>query len=112
MLTSRISLIVQSMGSIHSANAGSISGSCSTSNAITAVVSCAVSFIIGAVIGAVVHYCAVRKKCQKFYSLTIARKQQKQQPAPLYEDIVAQKGTVDPTHIELRENIAYGPVQN
>jgi len=61
-----------------------------------------------------VHYCAVRKKsnCQKFYSLTIAHKQQKQQPAPVYEDIVAQKGTVDPTHIELRENIAYGPVQN
>jgi len=62
----------------------------------------------------VVHYCAVRKKskCHKFYSLTIARKQQKQQPAPVYEDIVAQKGTVDPTHIELRENIAYGSVQN
>ena len=47
----------------------------------------------------------------KFYSLTITRKQQKQQSAPVYEDIVAQKGTVDPTHIELRENIAYGPVQ-
>ena len=29
-----------------------------------------------------------------------------------YEDIVAQKGTIDPTHIELMENIAYGPVQN
>jgi len=45
------------------------------------------------------HYCAVRKKskCQKFYSLTITHKQQKQQPAPVYEDIVAQKGTVDPT---------------
>ena len=65
-------------------------------------------------IGAVVHYCAVRKKsnCQKFYSLTIARKQQKQQPAPLYDDIVAQKGTVEVTHIELRENIAYGPLQD
>ena len=104
------------MGSMHSAihsvNAGSTSGSCSTSVAITAIVSIAVSFVTGAVIGAVMHYCAVRKKCQKFYSLTIARKQQKQQPAPLYEDIVAQKGTVDPAHIELRENIAYGPVQN
>ena len=94
--------------------AGSTSGSCSTSVAVTAVVSCAVSLIIGALVGAVVHYCAVRKisKCHKFYSLTIARKQQKQQPAPVYEDIVAQEGTVDPTHIELRENIAYGPVQN
>ena len=92
-------------------NAGGICGSCSTSVAVTAVVSCAVSFIIGALVGAVVHYCAAKKKCQKFYSLTIALKQQKQQPAPLYEDIVAQKGTVDPSHIELRENIAYGPVQ-
>jgi len=53
-----------------------------------------------------------KSKCHKFYSLTITHKQQRQQPAPLYEDIVAQKGTVDPTHIELRENIAYGPVQN
>ena len=53
-------------------------------------------------IGVVVHYCAVRKKskCQKFYSLSLARKQQKQQPAPVYEDIVAQKGTVDPTEGE------------
>jgi len=47
-----------------------------------------------------------KSKCHKFYSLTIARKQRKQQPAPVYEDIVAQKETVDPTHIELRENIA------
>jgi len=52
------------------------------------------------------HYCAVRKKskCQKFYSLTIGRKQQKQQPAPVYEDIAAQS-----QNIELKENIAYGP---
>ena len=97
-----------------STNEGSFCGSSSTGVAVTAVVSCAVSLIIGALVGAVVHYCAVRKisKCHKFYSLTIARKQQKQQPAPVYEDIVAQEGTVDPTHIELRENIAYGPVQN
>ena len=97
-----------------STNEGSFCGSWSTSVAVTAVVSCAVSLIIGALVGAVVHYCAVRKKskCHKFYSLTIARKQRKQQPAPVYEDIVAQKRTVDTTHIELRENIAYGPVQN
>ena len=86
--------------------------SCSTSVAITAVVSCAVSFIIAALVGAVVHYCTVRKKCdcQKFYSLTIARKQQQQQqqqqPAPLYDDIVGQS-----QNIELKENVAYGPVQ-
>ena len=97
-----------------SANAGSICGSCSTSVVVTAIASCAISLITGAVIGALVQYCTVRKKskCHKFYSLTIAHKQQKQQPAPVYEDIVAQKGTVDTTHIELRENIAYGPVQN
>ena len=100
--------------SFSSTNEGSFCGSCSTSVAVTAVVSCAISLIIGALVGAVVHYCAVKKKskCHKFYSLTIAHKQQKQQPAPLYEDIVAQKGTVDLTHIELRENIAYGPVQS
>ena len=82
--------------------------SCSTSNVITAVVSCVVSFIIAALVGAVVHYCIVRKKCdcQKFYSLTTARKQQQQQPAPVYEDIVAQS-----QNIELKENVAYGPVQ-
>ena len=95
-----------------SADPGSICGSCSTSVAISVIVSSVVSLIAGAVIGAVMHYCAVKKKCQKFYSLTIARKQQKQQPAPLYEDIVAQKRTVEPSHIELRENIAYGPLQD
>ena len=81
---------------------------CSTSVGITAVVSCAVSFILGAVVGAVVHYCTVRKKCdcQKFYSLTVARKQQQQQPAPVYEDIVGQS-----QNIQLKENVAYGPVQ-
>ena len=65
--------------------------SCSTSNVITAVVSCAVSFIIAALVGAVVHYCTVRKKCDchKLYTLTIAHKQQKQQPAPVYDDIVS-----------------------
>ena len=88
--------------------AGVIMCSCSTSNVITAVVSCAVSFIIAALVGAVVHYCTVRKKCdcQKFYSLTIACKQQQQQPAPVYDDIVGQS-----QNIELKENVAYGPVQ-
>jgi len=54
------------------------------------------------------HYCAVRKKseCQKFYSLTVGRKQQKKQPAPVYEDIAAQS-----QNIELKDNIAYGPIQ-
>ena len=82
--------------------------SCSTGLAITAVVSCAVSFIIAALVGAVVHYCTVRKKCdcQKFYSLTIARKKQQQQPAPVYDDIVGQS-----QNIELKENVAYGPMQ-
>ena len=80
----------------------------STSVAITAVVSCAVSFILGALVGAVVHYCTVRKKCdcQKCYSLTMVRKQQQQQPAPVYEDVIGQS-----QNIELKENVAYGPVQ-
>jgi len=85
-----------------------ISGTCSTSNAITAVVSCAVSFIITAVIGDVVHYAVVRKKskCRKFYSLIASHKQQKHQPAPVYEDVVGQS-----QRIEMKENVAYGPVQ-
>ena len=84
------------------------SSSCSANTAIAAVVSCAVSFIIAALVGAVVHCCTVRKKCdcQKFYSLTIAHKQQQQQPAPVYDDIVGQS-----QNIELKENVAYGPVQ-
>ena len=83
-------------------------GSDSTINIITAIVSCAVSFILGALVGAVVHYCTVRKKsnCQKCYSLTMVRKQQQQQPAPVYEDVVGQS-----QNIELKENVAYGPVQ-
>ena len=93
-------------GSTH--GAGNISALCSTSVTITAAVSCAVSFILGALVGAVVHYCSVRKKCdcQKFYSLTMARKQQQQQPAPVYEDVIGQS-----QNIELKENVAYGPVQ-
>ena len=85
-----------------------VQSSCSTSNIITAVVSCAVAFITGALVGAVVHYCTVRKKstCQKCYSLTVARKQQQQQPAPVYEDVIGQS-----QNIELKENVAYGPVQ-
>ena len=92
----------------HFPTAGVIMCSCSTNTAITAVVSCAVSFIIAALVGAVVHYCTVRKKCdcQKFYSLTIARKEQQQQPEPVYDDIVGQS-----QNIELKENVAYGPVQ-
>ena len=85
-----------------------VQGSCFTSNIITAVVSCAVSFVLGALVGAVVHYCTVKKKsnCQKCYSLTMVRKQQKQQPVPVYEDVVGQS-----QNIELKENVAYGPVQ-
>ena len=79
------------------------STSCSTSNVITAVVSCAVSFIIGALVGAVAHYCTVRKKSNCH---SISHKQQQQQPAPVYEDV-----TVPSQNIELKENVAYGPVQ-
>ena len=93
-------------GSSNEEDTTCICTSCYTSVAIAAVVSCAVSFIIGGLVGAVVHYCTVRKKsnCQKCYSLTVARKQQ--QPAPVYEDIVGQS-----QNIQLKENVAYGPVQ-
>ena len=49
-------------------------------------------------------YCEEEKK---FYSLTIARMKQQQQPEPVYEDIVGQS-----QNIELKENVAYGPVQH
>ena len=83
--------------------------SCSTDIAISVVISGAISFIVAALVGTVVHCCAVKKKpkCQKLYTLTIGRKQQqKQQPAPVYDDIVSQS-----PNIEMEENVAYGPVQ-
>ena len=82
------------------------SSSCSTSVTITAVVSCAVSFILGALVGAVVYYCTVWKKCD--VQKTIAHKQKNQQPAPVYEEVV---GLSQSQNIKLKENVAYGPVQ-
>ena len=95
-------------GSSNEEDTTCICTSYSTSVAITAFVSCAVSFILGSLVGAMVHYCTVRKKsnCQKCYSLTVARKQQQQQPVPVYEDVIGQS-----QNIELKENVAYGPVQ-
>ena len=78
--------------------------SCSTSVAIAAVVSCAVSFILGALVGAVMYYCTVRKKCD--VQKAIAHKQKNQQPAPVYEEVIGQS-----QNIKLKENVAYGPVQ-
>ena len=82
-------------------------GSDSTINIITAVVSCVVSFILGALVGAVVYYCTLRKKskCHNIYSMAISHKQQQQQPAPVYEDVI-----VPSQSIKLKENVAYGPV--
>ena len=85
----------------------SVQGSCSNNNIITAVVSSTVSFIIGTLVGAVVYYCAVRKKskCHKIYSTAISHKQKKQQPSPVCADFASQS-----QNIELKENVAYGPV--
>ena len=60
------------------------------------------SFILGALVGAVVYYCTVRKKskCDKIY---LTKKEQEQ---PVYADVVGQS-----KNIELKENVAYGPVQ-
>ena len=81
-----------------------VQGSCSTSVAITAVVSCAVSLIIGALVGAMVYYCTVRK-ISNCHNTCIACQQQKNQSAPVYADVVGQS-----QNIELKENVAYGPV--
>ena len=68
------------------------------------------SFILGALVGAMVYYCTVRKKskCHKLYSMAISHKQKKQQPSPspVYADFGSQS-----QNIELKENVAYGPVQ-
>ena len=55
-----------------------------------------------------IHYrstgrcCGALLCCEEEIQLSeVLRKQQKQQPAPLYEDIIAQKRTIEPTHIEL-----------
>ena len=77
------------------------SSSCSTNVAITASVSCAVSFITGALVGAVVYYCTVRKKWPE----SRKSKSQKKRPAPVYEDVIPSQS------IKLKENVAYGPVQ-
>ena len=77
-----------------------------TINIVTAVVSCVVSFIVGALVCVVVHYCTVRKKCDcQIYSMTISHKEKKQQPAPVYEDVVPSQS------IKLKENVAYESVQ-
>ena len=89
-----------------SGNTDAPSTSCSTSVAIAASVSCAVSFIFGALVGAVVHYCTVRKKCD--VQKTKAHKQKNQKPAPVYEDVT---GLSQSQNIKLKENVAYGPVQ-
>jgi len=75
--------------------------STSASVAVITVIPSVVSFIIGALVGAVVYYCV-----QKCYYLTTAHKEQKQVPAPVYEDIIGQT-----QNIELKQNVAYGPVQ-
>ena len=108
-LNTSITPVIKQPAPLFSPSDECVQGSYSTNVAITAVVSCAVSFIIAALVGAMVHYCTVRKKCdcQKSRHVTTARKkQQQQQPAPLYADIVGQS-----QNIELKENVAYGPVQ-
>ena len=82
-------------------------GSDSAINFVTAVVSCAVSFLLGALVSAVVYYCTVGKKsnCHKVYSMAISHKEKKQQPAPVYEYVIVPSQT-----IQLKENVAYGPV--
>ena len=69
---------------------------------ITAVVSCIVSFITGALVGVVVYYCTLRKKSNS-HKIYLPKKGQQQ---PVYADIVGQS-----QNIEVKENVAYGPVQ-
>ena len=71
--------------------------------AISVVLSSLVSFSVGALLAALMTYCCCvrgRKKSsgQPHHSLSEAP-----QPAPLYDEVVADK-------LEVKENIAYGPV--
>ena len=55
-----------------------------------------------------VYYCTVRKKsnCHKVYSMAKSHKEKKKQPATMYEDVI-----VPSQNNELKENVAYDPVQ-
>ena len=69
---------------------------------ITVVVTFVVAFTLGNITGALILYCiicTVRRKSS--YSIN----QEPQPPAPEYEQV-----SLEPRKIELRENVAYGPI--
>ena len=68
---------------------------------ITAVVTFAVAFTLGNITGALILYCVCGVRRKDSYSTN----QEPQTPAPEYEQV-----SLEPRKIELRENVAYGPM--
>ena len=68
---------------------------------ITAVVTFAVAFTLGNITGALILYCVCGVRRKGSYSTN----QEPQTPAPEYEQV-----SLEPRKIELRENVAYGPM--
>ena len=68
---------------------------------ITAVVTFVVAFTLGNITGALILYCVSGVRRKGSYSTN----QEPQPPAPEYEQV-----SLEPRKIELRENVAYGPM--
>ena len=91
------------MLSVHSYSIGTTSGQSSTSTVtIAVVITFIVSFTLGSITGVLVYHCicTVRRKSKQNYETT-----QPAAPAPVYEQVTTSKAA-----IELRENVAYGPI--
>ena len=69
---------------------------------IAVVVTFVATFTLGNITGALVLYCIIRTVKRKSCETT---NQEPQPPAPEYEQV-----SLEPRKIELRENVAYGPM--
>ena len=68
---------------------------------IAVVVTFVVAFTLGNITGALILYCVCGVRRKGSYSIN----QEPQPPAPEYEQV-----SLEPRKIELRENVAYGPM--
>ena len=65
-----------------------------------------IALIIGFLAGVLLFYCISKQRSQS--PKTESFSQQQQQAGPVYEQVLATSGE---GNMELRENVAYGPVQ-
>ena len=75
--------------------------------AITAVVCLLVAFIAGTVCGALLTVCISRWNKKRHSSKPVPNTQEQQQTVAMYEEVDAPQSK----EIELKENVAYGPVK-